>query len=45
MKVYNGMAVIYLRSVDGESGQLTLKVSTEDLPAATLHFDLKQVIE
>jgi beta-galactosidase len=34
MKVFNGMAVVYLRSVDGGDGDITLKAETEGLPVA-----------
>jgi beta-galactosidase len=39
MKVFNGMAVVYLRSVDGRSGEITLKAEADGLDAATVQID------
>jgi beta-galactosidase len=36
MKVFNGMAVVYLRSVDGENGEITLKAKAEGLSATAV---------
>ncbi len=36
MKVFHGMAVVYLRSIDGQAGEITLKAMSGDLPPGSL---------
>jgi beta-galactosidase len=43
MKVFNGMAVVYLRSLDGGDGDITLKANAEGLSAATVKLNASRV--